>query len=134
MLKDTTDLPGPDRVYRDYLESGQIRIQQCKASSEYFFPPRLISPKNRSRDWEWVEVSGKGVIYSASMVRRKPERGGDYSIILVDLDEGVRMMSTMADSAATEVAIGQRVHLGIGDFDGQKAVVLKIANRESESP
>ncbi|OUU51658.1 MAG: hypothetical protein CBC12_04040 [Candidatus Puniceispirillum sp. TMED52] len=133
MFKETIDVPGPDRIYRNYLEAGEIRIQRCKASSEYFFPPRLISPRNRSRDWEWVEISGCGVIYSASVVRRKPERGGDYSIVLVDLDEGVRMMSTMTDVASAEVAIGQRVHLGIGDFDGEKAVVLKIAKHDGEA-
>lgn len=124
---------GPDRIYRDNLDAGDIKIQKCAACAENFFPPRVMCPKCRSRDHAWVDVSGSGEIYSASVVRRKPERGGDYSIVLVDLDEGVRMMSTVTDAVPTEVAIGQRVRLGIGDLDGEKAVILTTVSEKGES-
>lgn len=125
--------PGPDRTYRDHLAAGDIKIQKCAGCAEYFFPPRIMCPKCRSRNYDWVEVSGGGEIYSASAVRRKPDRGGDYSIVLVDLAEGVRMMSTVTDASPTDVSIGQRVRLEIGDLDGEKAVTLTTASEERGS-
>lgn len=133
MLHEAEAAGGPDRTYRDNLDAGDIKIQKCAACAEHFFPPRVMCPKCRSRDHTWVDVSGAGKIYSASAVRRKPERGGDYSIVLVDLDEGVRMMSTVIDAVPTEVAIGQGVRLGIGDLDGEKAVILTTASEKGEA-
>jgi uncharacterized OB-fold protein len=65
-------------------------------------------------------------------VRRKADRGGDYSIVLVVLDEGVRMMSTVLNVDPSEVTIGQRVRLNVGDLDGVKAVVLTIEAEEQK--
>ncbi len=38
-------------------------------------------------------ASGKGRVHTTTVVRRKPERGGDYNVCMVELEEGVRMMS-----------------------------------------
>lgn len=132
MSQDTEIAAGPDRIYRDHLEAGHIKIQKCDACAAHFFPPRVMCPKCRSRNYKWTEVSGTGRIYAASAVRRKPERGGDYSIVLVDLDEDVRMMSSVLDETPTAVAIEQRVRLSVGDLNGEKAVVLHLAQDEGE--
>ena len=124
--------PGPDQTFRNYLNDGLIKIQKCVSSGEYVFPPRVMCPTSRSRDCVWVDVTGGGEIYSTSIVRRKADRGGDYSIVLVVLDEGVRMMSTVLNVDPSEVTIGQRVRLNVGDLDGVKAVVLTIEAEEQK--
>lgn len=120
--------PGPDQIYRMYLSRGQIMIQQCDSCSGHFFPPRLMCPNCGSAATTWREASGRGEIYSCSVVRRKPERGGDYSIVLVDLDEGVRMMSQVLDIAPDKVEIGARVSLGISQLGEEHAVTLHVAS------
>lgn len=52
---------------------------------------------------------GTGTVYSTSTIRRKPEDGGDYDVSLIDLDEGVRMMSRVGGVNPDEVRIGMRV-------------------------
>ncbi|WP_372921278.1 Zn-ribbon domain-containing OB-fold protein [Roseovarius sp.] len=133
MPQDAIPAAGPDRIYRDHLDTGDIKVQRCVSCAEHFFPPRVMCPECRSRDHVWVDVAGGGEIYSASVVRRKPERGGDYSIVIVDLDEGVRMMSTVTDAVPTEVAIRQRVQLGIGNLDGEKAVIVTTGAESGET-
>lgn len=118
--------PGPDKLYRQHLAAGRIMIQQCDKCSKHFFPPRIMCPHCDAAEASWREASGGGEIYSASVVRRKPDRGGDYSIVLVDLDEGVRMMSQVVDIAPDEAKIGQRVKLGIGEFGEEHAVTLTV--------
>jgi uncharacterized OB-fold protein len=48
-------------------------------------------------------------VYSTTVVRRKADDGGDYNVCLVDLAEGVRMMSRVVSVAPQDVRIGMRV-------------------------
>ncbi len=73
---------------------------------------------------KWVEVSGRGVVYSTSVVRRKPDRGGDYNISLIDLEEGPRIMSRVMDVEPDEVTIGMAVSAHVGLIDDKPAVVF----------
>ena len=57
-------------------------------------------------------------------MRRKPEAGGDYDVSLVDLDEGVRMMSRVEGVPPAEVKIGMRVRAKIINNNGAGLVVF----------
>ena len=72
------------------------------------------------------EFLAKTAVYARTVVRRKPERGGDYNVVLVDLDEGVRMMSRVDGIAHDEIAAGLKVSASIGEgADGGPAVVFR---------
>jgi uncharacterized OB-fold protein len=58
------------------------------------------------------------------VVRQKPEKGGDYNVALIELDEGPRMMSRVMDVDPDKVKIGMKVSAHIGLLDGQHAVVF----------
>ena len=74
-------------------------------------PPRTMCPVCGLRDLRWEESRGAGVVYSTSDVHT---REGVHNVSLVDLDEGYRVMSTVAEG----VAIGTRVR-GRVDEDGR---------------
>jgi len=63
-------------------------------------------------------------VYSTTTVRRKPEAGGNYNVALIDLDEGVRMMSRVEGLPPTDVKIGMRVRAEIVDDNGVGLVVF----------
>jgi len=63
----------------------------------------------------WAVSAGRGVIYSTTVVRRRGEEPA--GIVLVTLDEGFRMMSTVVDRAPQDVAIGDRVAVRFGEDD-----------------
>lgn len=119
--------PGPDATYNSYIEKGEFRLQRSKATGKYVFPPRVMAPGSMDNDFTWEKASGNGTVYSAVIVRQRPEAGGDFSIVLVDLEEGVRMMSRVVGTDPAAVKIGQRVKAKIGEIDGKKLVIFEAA-------
>jgi uncharacterized OB-fold protein len=118
---------GPDATYFAYLEARDWRLQRCTACGAHVFQPRVMCPSCGADDFEWVAPSGHGTVHSTTVIRRRPERGGDYNVCLVDLAEGVRMMSRVEGLAPTDVAIGMAVTARLAEQDGQTVVVFDPA-------
>lgn len=115
---------GPQKQYFDALATGALKIQRCEACSRHVFYPRVQCPHCGADRLSWVEPSGLGTVYSATVFRRKPADGGDQQIALVDLDEGVRMMSRVENVDPAAVRIGMRVKARIAQQDGAPIVVF----------
>lgn len=105
--------PGPDAVFREALLAGRLSIQRCKACGSHVFFPRVLCTACGSASLDWVDASGLGTVYSTTVIRRSPKQGGDYNIVLVDLDEGPRAMSRVEGVPPAEVRIGQRVRFEV---------------------
>ncbi len=119
--------PGPHAApaahYRDMLRQGRFMLQRCTETGRPVFYPRVLSPHSGRPTLEWVEACGRGSVYSATTVRRKPEHGGDYNVALIDLEEGVRMMSRVVGLAPRDVTIGMAVRAEIV-ADGEDGMVV----------
>ena len=100
---------GPEKQYFDQLAAGRFEIQQCAACRRHVFYPRVLCPHCGAGQLDWVAASGRGTVYSTTVVRRKSADGGDYNVCLVDLAEGPRMMSRVVTVAPQEVKIGMAV-------------------------
>jgi uncharacterized OB-fold protein len=100
---------GAEAKYQAALNEGKFLIQRCSDCGRHVFFPREVCPHCHGDSLAWVEPAGTGTVYSTTTVRRKPDAGGDYDVSLIDLDEGVRMMSRVEGIAASEVKIGMRV-------------------------
>ena len=101
-------------------------IQRSRSTGRYVFYPRLLIPGTGETDLEWVEACGLGTVYSITVSRR---RDGDHNIALVDLDEGVRMMSTIAD--VETAPIGARVKASIVQLEGEPAIVFTLCDERT---
>lgn len=110
----------PDSVCRAALAEGKLLIQRAEGSGECVFPPRLMEPLTGDESWSWIEASGLGTVYSVTVVGQRPP-AEPYNVALVDLDEGVRLMSRIEGIAADAVRIGQRVRLRIA-WEGEEFV------------
>lgn len=121
------DGPGPEARFRAYLAEGRFMIQRSRSSGAHVFYPRAVAPGTGAADLEWVEASGRGVVYATTCNRRRPEKGGDYNIALIDLEEGPRMMARVEGVAPDKVAIGMRVRARIGELGGAPAVIFEPA-------
>jgi len=100
---------GAEQYYHQLLAEGVFAIQQCTDCEQHIFYPRMICPHCGADALRWQVAKGTGTVYSTTVVRRRPDRGGDYNVALVDLDEGVRMMSRVDGVAPEAVTIGMRV-------------------------
>jgi hypothetical protein len=101
-------------------------IQKSKSLDKFFFHPRVAFPGTGERDLEWVEVSGNGVVYSTTCNRRLPEKGGDFNLSLITLDEGPRIMSRVEGIDPDKVEIGQKVKARISSLNGEPAVIFDV--------
>lgn len=98
----------PEAQYQQFLAEGRFMIQRSAGSGKHVFYPRVAEPATGATDLEWVAASGRGTVYSTSVVRQKPPTP-NYNVALIDLAEGPRMMSRVVGIAAEEVRIGMAV-------------------------
>ena len=98
-------------------------IQRSKSTGKHVFYPRPFIPGSGETDLEWVEAQGTGTVYSTTVNRRSPEKGGTSGLVLVDMDEGVRMLSRVVGMPPEDVTIGMKVRARIDDVNGEPAVV-----------
>ena len=68
-----------------------------------FWYPRPTCPRCLHSELEWVEAAGTGTVHAVSVQARTDD---PYAVVLVALDEGIRLMS---NTTSTEVEIGDRV-------------------------
>ncbi|MDY6862787.1 MAG: Zn-ribbon domain-containing OB-fold protein [Thermodesulfobacteriota bacterium] len=118
MQTPTKPLPIPDEDTREFWEGckrGELLIQRCNRCERYRFQPRAICPDCMSLENEWKKVSGKGKIYSF-VVYHQPHHPAwkdeiPYVVALVELDEGIRMISNIIEFPHDQVKIGMAVEV-----------------------
>ena len=115
---------GPEAQWRQALQEGRLVIQRARASGACFFPPRGAEPGTGDMNWEWVEASGEGAVYSVTVVHPRPPQA-PYNVVLIDLVEGPRMMSRVQGSQP--VRIGMKVRARIDSSGGEPIVVFDPA-------
>ena len=106
------------------LSEGRFLIQRCQDCARHIYFPRELCPHCGSVAVSLVAPSGLGTVYSTSVVRRKPADGGDYNVALIDLDEGVRLMSKVEQLAPDAVTIGLRVRARVEQREAGNRVVF----------
>jgi len=111
--------------YQAELNAGRFCIQHCPQCQHHVFTPRELCPHCGASPLRWVRASGLGTVYSTTTIARKQDAGGNYNVALIDLDEGVRMMSRVEGVAPEAVAIGQRVQAHVAQTDGRGLVLFQ---------
>ncbi len=96
----------------------ELVVQECVDCGKKNYPPTPHCPSCLSLNLKWVRVSGKGKIYSYSIVYEYPPPGfkTPYIIALIDLEEGVRMLSNIVDCKPEDVKIGMEVEVVFEDI------------------
>ncbi len=102
----------PDQDFQRYLSEGRFMIQRSRSSGRCNFPPRVAAPGTGVADLEWIEASGEGTLYSLTIVSQKPPSLG-YSVCLVDLAEGPRVLARLDGVPPRDVPIGAPVRARI---------------------
>lgn len=102
----------PEAEWRAHLAEGRFMLQRSRSTGGYVFYPRVAEPGTGAEDLEWVPASGKGVVHSVTIVRKK-NPADSYNVVLVDLAEGPRLMSRIDGAAPERLVIGLPVEARI---------------------
>lgn len=121
---------GVQAWHQAQLDAGRWWIQRCDDCAKFVYFPREVCPHCGGSQMSWHQPSGLGTVYASTLIRRKADAGGDYNVVLVDLDEGVRVMSRLArdpgsvEAGAQAVEVGLRVQARVGQVAGKGLVVF----------
>ena len=115
-----------DRVAEDEI----IPIQRCMNCQKLRHPPRPMCDGCGSQDFDSVAASGKATVHTFTVIHYPQVPGYEYPIIaiIVDLEEGERMASTLTECKPEDVSIGMAVEALIHeDEDGFKIPLFRPA-------
>jgi uncharacterized protein len=98
-------------VFWDAAAEGRLVAQRCGTCGKLRHPPRPMCPECHALDVEAVELSGRGTLYSYAVLHHPQHPAFEYPVLaaLVDLDEGVRLVSNLVEVEPADVAIGMRL-------------------------
>lgn len=116
-MTDEKHLIDPDAdPYWEGAAAGELRYRKCTSCSAAIFFPRSICPKCGTPEPNWVVSKGTGVVYACTTIHRAPPAFVDkapYTVLLVDLDEGFRMMGGLVTDVDNDIdiTVGDRVRV-----------------------
>ncbi|MGH9028335.1 MAG: Zn-ribbon domain-containing OB-fold protein [Acidimicrobiales bacterium] len=121
-------VPDPDSAeYWSAAHDGRLVLQRCEACGAYQLYPRdhCISCGGAV---SWVEASGRGSVYSFTIIRQNYSRAFrdmiPYVVALVDLEEGPRLMTNIVECDPADVTIGMPVHATFEQVSEETGIAL----------
>jgi len=111
-----SDLPPPPldaAFFWEGVQRDELRIQRCTSCGRLRHPPRPMCPYCRSLDSDYKVAGGRGQVYSF-VVHHRPEVPGrehPFAVVLVQLEEGTRVVGNVIDCPPEQVQIGMPVQV-----------------------
>lgn len=104
-------LPNPKRISEPYWEGcrlGELRFQRCRSCGNAQFNPGYLCGACNSDDLGWEVSSGRGTLYSWSVVWRPqtPAFEVPYAPAIVEMEEGYWMLSAVVDCEPEDLREG----------------------------
>ncbi|MEI7925153.1 MAG: OB-fold domain-containing protein [Chloroflexota bacterium] len=129
-------VPQPDALTQPFWDAaaeGKLVVQRCQACGFWSHPPRIMCNKCHSLDMKWEPVSGKGRLYTWSVMHMQSITGFEdrvpYTTLLVELDEQPKLLLLSYLAGRDEgLEIGQRCEVyfdKVEDFTLPQFRVLK---------
>lgn len=112
-------------------DRGVLLLQRCAACTRSFYYARRLCPHCGESDLSWEPSSGKGTIFTHSEVCVSfygPDWQDQlpYTVALVDLEEGPRMLSRLLLEPGQQVKIGGKVEVSFVEVRGRKFPFFKL--------
>lgn len=122
-------VPQPDDASAPFWEAcarHELLLQRCAACKTFRHPPRPACPSCTSFDVEWVPASGRARVWSW-VIAHPPvlpafAEKAPYNVVVVELEEGVRMIGNLLDVANDEIAEGMDVVVAWDDVEDDVAL------------
>jgi uncharacterized OB-fold protein len=103
------------RPFFEAAREHRLVVQRCPDCGTLRFPPRPLCSQCLGRRAEWAGVSGRGTIYSFNVMHQVYHPGFaaelPYSVVLVELEEGCRILSNVVNCPVAELRIGLPVEV-----------------------
>jgi uncharacterized OB-fold protein len=115
-------LPRGDDINGEFFEhckNHELRFQRCGECRTWRHMPRECCRACGSFEWSWEKSSGKGEVFSWTVIHRALHAGFNYDLpyaaVIVELEEGVRLVSHVVDCPVESLDIGLPVEAFFDD-------------------
>jgi uncharacterized protein len=110
-------LTDDNRFFWEAARDSRLVAQSCSDCGRHRHPPRPMCPSCGSVLWHETALSGKGTLYSFSILHHPKSPQFDYPVIaaLVDLEEGVRLVTNIVDVESDLLQIGMALEVRFVD-------------------
>ena len=100
-------------------KNGQLLIQRCAKCKTLRHPPGPMCPECHSLEWDTIEASGRGTVYSYVVNHYPKVPAFDYPLLVavIELEEGTRLISNLIDVDPADVTIGMAVECELVAMD-----------------
>jgi uncharacterized OB-fold protein len=106
---------GRSAEFYKFCAEHELRFQRCTGCGAWRHIPRDMCAKCGSFEWEWAKSSGRGTLFSwtTAMQPMMPQFADriPYSPVIVELEEGVRMVTWLTDVKPDELKLGMRLEV-----------------------
>jgi uncharacterized OB-fold protein len=107
------------KPYWDAAREHRLTACRCTACGRFRMPPTPFCPYCRSQAVDWPTLSGRGRIFSFTIVERAPIPGAllPYAPAIIELPDaqGVRLVSNIVDCAVGDIAADAEVEVAWQD-------------------
>lgn len=108
--KNMIPLPHPTALSKphwDACREGVLLVQRCRQCAAYVFIPQPCCNRCQSTELDWVASSGRGKVYSFSVVHRapRPQFEVPYIVAVIELEEGWHMLSNVLECPLDAMAV-----------------------------
>ena len=108
-----------NRFFWEGVRDRRLLVQRCASCGALRHPPGPMCPHCQALEWDTIEACGRGTIYSWVLSHHPTEPDAEPRIVvLVDLEEGVRLVSNLQGAASSEVRTGTAVSVSFEEIDG----------------
>ncbi|BCO34849.1 nucleic acid-binding protein [Mycobacterium heckeshornense] len=114
-----------NEFFYDGLRVHKLLIQRCADCKTLRMPPRPMCANCQSLNWDTIESVGRGTVYSYVMPQYPPLPFFEYPyiVVLVELAEGVRIVSNLREVDANDVRTGMPVEVFYETFNDGELVL-----------
>ena len=107
------------KPFWDAARRHELVVQRCAGCGTHRFPARDICSRCLSREAAWTPVSGRGTVFSWAIMHQVYHPGFaaevPYAVVVIELDEGARLVSNLVDCAPADIRAGMPVEVVFDD-------------------
>ena len=112
-------MQGMAQQFYNHCKNGELRFQRCTKCGKWRHVPRAMCAACGSWEWEWAKSSGRGRVFTWTVVARALhpafQHDTPYAPVVIEMDEGVRLLSQVADCTPDQLEIGMPVEVVFDD-------------------
>ncbi len=124
--KPLPEITPESRPYWDGCRRHELLVQRCRDCGAFQHYPRGVCARCWGDNLEWRQSSGRGKVYTFTATYRTQARGFKeevpYILALVELEEGVQVLTNLVGCAPEDVRIGMPVVVTFEDVNNQVSI------------